>query len=528
MDKDRCGNKDCPNAGTKRCSRCKNKLYCSTDCQKDHWDAHKPDCAAAPPKTAPAGATAAAAGGAGATADAAGAAEAAAPPHDSQAWRLFHVAPTHQVNILAWLTQERGPKGVQELNKTVTVLYDTGSPVTILIEHEKNRTLADAVRLAHGFSEPSIACEFMGGAKFKCFPPVTMLVRGGLAGEPPIALPVHLAFPQSKVASDIPHDLVIGLSPGAPARGRGFALRLGGSAHNPTLKFELNCEIPRTRLTPPLTHLRWEFDVGVGWKAGQKMPAVQITLPAHFDTGFSGFALPVTGAAPGCAQRDLLHEYLVASGQEYSYLVSIAKAAAIVGGMFGNAAVQAALRDANLHVGNVHAANSHAANLQVVPATITHTLPGAKPVRPCPRCQQTIESHRHSCGACGADVEPLLDIERPIHYVLSRTSGFEEAQSAADIDWLPEFTVEIPGLGLCASVPAHELLGPPVEINIKEGQTAFYRPLIAQSLNLAHRRYVVGAPMLCELLRAARGAAGVTARGDGPALYLTRDGLGLV
>lgn len=553
MDKKRsCGKEDCPNTGTKHCGHCKIEFYCSPQCQKCHWVKHKLVCAAAPPKTAPAGATAAAAGGAGAApprqplpepprkppaaapagaAGAAAAAPAAAPAENSQTWRLVDVTPLHPVIILAWLSLEEGPKKVQELHKPVTVLYDTGSSASILIVHEKHRTLAEAVKLAHGFGEPSIVCEFMGGAKFICFPPVTMLVlAGGPAGEhaggpaaTPIALPVHLAFPQSKVASDAPHDLIIGLSPGAPALGRGLALRLGGSEHNPTLKFELNCEIPRTRLTPPLSPFCWEFTLRLGWKAGRKTPAVQITLPALCDTGFSGVAFPITGAAPGRAGRNLLREYLVACGQEFAYLVTIAKAAAMAGDVFGSAAVQAALRDANLPVGNMQVGN-----VPSVPATITHTSPGAKPVRPCPKCQQTIESRRHSCDACGADVEPLPDIGRPIHCVLNRTSGFKEAKSAPEIDWLPDFTVEIPGLGPCASIPAHELLGPPVEVDIKEGKTGVYRPLDVHLLDLEYRRYVVGAPMLCALLRAARGGADVTARGGGPALYLTRDGLGLV
>jgi hypothetical protein len=348
-----------------------------------------------------------------------------------------------------------------------------------------------------------------------------MLVLAGEHAATPIALPVHLAFPQSKVASNAPHDLIIGLSPGAPAHGRGFALRLGGSAHNPTLTFELNCEIPRTRLTPPLTPFCWEFPVRMGWGAGLKTPAVQIEVRANCDTGFSGLAFPKTSAAPGRAGRNLLHEYLVACGQEFAYLVTIAKAAAMAGDVFGSAAVQAVLRDANLPVGNVQVGN-----VPSVPATITYTSPGAKPVRPCPKCQQTIESRRHSCDACGADVEPLPDIGRPIHCFLNCTSDFKPANTAEAIKWPPNITVEILGLGLCASIPVHELLGPPVPVNINEGQTEDYRPLDVQLLDLEHRRYVVGAPMLCAQQRAARGAAGGDARG-GPALYLMRDGIGL-
>jgi hypothetical protein len=42
--KNACGNPACANRGTKICSRCRNKYYCSVECQSKHWDEHKPKC----------------------------------------------------------------------------------------------------------------------------------------------------------------------------------------------------------------------------------------------------------------------------------------------------------------------------------------------------------------------------------------------------------------------------------------------------------------------------------------------------
>ncbi|KAK7053565.1 SET domain-containing protein [Favolaschia claudopus] len=39
-----CDNSDCSNAGTKTCSKCKQKNYCSVECQRKDWFAHKRDC----------------------------------------------------------------------------------------------------------------------------------------------------------------------------------------------------------------------------------------------------------------------------------------------------------------------------------------------------------------------------------------------------------------------------------------------------------------------------------------------------
>ena len=39
-----CGNKECPNEGHLRCSRCKSVGYCSSGCQKKDWKQHKLVC----------------------------------------------------------------------------------------------------------------------------------------------------------------------------------------------------------------------------------------------------------------------------------------------------------------------------------------------------------------------------------------------------------------------------------------------------------------------------------------------------
>lgn len=40
----KCGLPGCDNEGTKTCSRCKIVSYCSRECQKKHWKAHKMEC----------------------------------------------------------------------------------------------------------------------------------------------------------------------------------------------------------------------------------------------------------------------------------------------------------------------------------------------------------------------------------------------------------------------------------------------------------------------------------------------------
>eukprot|EP01038_Epipyxis_sp_PR26KG_P011909 gene11909-15933_t len=48
MSEDRkCGNTNCSNLGKHLCSGCGEEIYCSKDCQKSHWQTHKPRCQSA-------------------------------------------------------------------------------------------------------------------------------------------------------------------------------------------------------------------------------------------------------------------------------------------------------------------------------------------------------------------------------------------------------------------------------------------------------------------------------------------------
>jgi len=42
--KEICAAIDCENTGTKKCSGCLVARYCSSDCQKTHWNDHKREC----------------------------------------------------------------------------------------------------------------------------------------------------------------------------------------------------------------------------------------------------------------------------------------------------------------------------------------------------------------------------------------------------------------------------------------------------------------------------------------------------
>ncbi|CAD6594497.1 MAG: hypothetical protein ASARMPREDX12_009136 [Alectoria sarmentosa] len=43
---DICFNASCSEPGTRKCGACKNAKYCSQDCQRGHWNAHKATCKA--------------------------------------------------------------------------------------------------------------------------------------------------------------------------------------------------------------------------------------------------------------------------------------------------------------------------------------------------------------------------------------------------------------------------------------------------------------------------------------------------
>lgn len=48
-----CSNPTCPEPGTRTCGGCKRTKYCSRNCQRSHWSAHKAACKAASQSTAP-------------------------------------------------------------------------------------------------------------------------------------------------------------------------------------------------------------------------------------------------------------------------------------------------------------------------------------------------------------------------------------------------------------------------------------------------------------------------------------------
>jgi hypothetical protein len=52
----KCGNDNCSNLGSKRCSSCKSVVYCGAECQKNHWAAHKEACKSLKSSTEPASA----------------------------------------------------------------------------------------------------------------------------------------------------------------------------------------------------------------------------------------------------------------------------------------------------------------------------------------------------------------------------------------------------------------------------------------------------------------------------------------